>query len=202
MPVLNSVRLAQEEECMILIKNFVSALQPTTGMMSNALSVSCQNISTIRINNASSALLVWFLIWTLKYVLSALLINLISMVRSVLHVFLHNIGTRILESVFPVLMVESIMKLRVNVSVKPRSSGQDTAALNAISRNTLIRKVKNAWTVLSMKSMISAFKDADRAQPMLQFSMAANVQNAPKISTMIRTTSYVNIVLEDKLWTA
>lgn len=66
------------------------------------------------------------------------------MVRSVLHVFLHNIGTRILESVFPVLMVESIMKLRVNVSVKPRSSGQDTAALNAISRNTLIRKVKNA----------------------------------------------------------
>lgn len=62
MPVLNSVRLAQEEECMILIKNFVSALQPTTGMMSNALSVSCQNISTIRINNASSALLAWFLI--------------------------------------------------------------------------------------------------------------------------------------------
>lgn len=199
MPVLNSVRLAQEEECMILIKNFVSALQPTTGMMSNALSVSCQNISTIRINNASSALLAWFLIWTLKYVLSALLINLISMVRSVLHVFLHNIGTRILESVFPVLMVESIMKLRVNVSVKPRSSGQDTAALNAISRNTLIRKVKNAWTVLSMKSMISAFKDADRAQLMLQFSMAVNVQNALKISTMIRTTSYVNIVLEDKL---
>ena len=116
----------------------MNALIISTGTISSALSVFCQDILTSKIRNVNIALLAWFSTSGPKFVSSVQLTNLILMAKNVLLVYSLNIGIEKRGYALLAHMEEFITRTLINANATKISFGQDIAALNAIILNILI----------------------------------------------------------------